>query len=238
MMKRWTRIGAALGAMFVFACGGSQDAADTTTPAAAATEPADFGDNATPAVAPAEGRRLVGADGQVIGAPAPDFTLKDLDGKDVSLADFKGKTVVLEWFNPGCPFIQYAHGEGPLKALSSPLTGDGQVVWLAINSGKAGKQGAGLEINQAAASKWNIQHPVLLDETGSVGQAYGAKTTPHMFVISSGGAILYRGALDNAPLGKAEGEYVNYVAKALEDIGLGKPVANAETKPYGCGVKY
>lgn len=174
-----------------------------------------------------------------VGQPAPAFSLPDLTGKTVSLSDFAGKTVVLEWFNPGCPFVEYAHGEGPLKGMAAEWTSKG-VVWLSINSGAPGKQGAGLEANRAAAAKWNIQNPILLDEEGQVGRAYGAKTTPHMYVVGPAGKVAYMGALDNAPLGKVDGggPRKDLVGGALGELLGGKPVSVASTTSYGCGVKY
>ena len=172
-----------------------------------------------------------------VGKPAPDFTLRDLDGKEVRLSSFKGKTVVLEWFNPGCPFVVYAHGEGPLETLPAKATADG-VVWLAINSGAPGKQGHGVDVNKKAVADWKITHPVLLDESGAVGRAYGASTTPNVFVIDAAGTLAYAGALDNAPLGKADGPVTNYVTAALADLAAKRAVATPSTKPYGCSVKY
>ncbi|HWM85650.1 MAG TPA: thioredoxin family protein [Kofleriaceae bacterium] len=210
------------------ACGASQSeepaSTESKTAAPAATAPAATAEQpAAPAAA---------------GQPAPDFTLTDLDGKQVSLASFRGKTVVLEWFNPGCPFVRYAHGEGPLKELAKKQTASG-IVWLAINSGSAGKQGAGAEVNRQAKQEWAMEHPILLDETGATGKAYDAKTTPHMYIIDPSGALVYKGGLDNAPLGKAPAEgHINYVENALAAVAAGKPVEVAESKPYGCSVKY
>lgn len=174
-----------------------------------------------------------------LGKPAPDFELKDLDGKAVKLSDYKGKTVVLEWFNPECPFVVRAHGEGELKGQAARVAKDG-IVWLSINSGAAGKQGNGLEKNRKAALDWKMTNPVLVDEKGEIGRMYEAKTTPHMYVIDAKGVLVYRGAIDNAPNGKPEeGEkLVNYVDAALTNLKAGKPIATAETKSYGCGVKY
>ncbi|MFO7567370.1 MAG: redoxin domain-containing protein [Enhygromyxa sp.] len=138
-----------------------------------------------------------------VGEPAPGFSLPDLDGETVSLADFAGKTVVLEWFNPDCPFVKFAHGEGPLASMATEQRKAG-VVWLAINSGAPGKQGTGVERNREAASEWTMEHPLLLDEDGKVGHAYGATTTPHMFVIDGEGKLVYAGGLDNAPLGRVD----------------------------------
>ena len=224
-----------LAALALAACGASQSEESGAQPAgesaAAAAHPA-----AQPAAAaqPESG----GAEQATGGTPAPDFTLPDLDGNQVSLASFRGKTVVLEWFNPGCPFVRYAHGEGPLKDLARKHSASG-VVWLAVNSGAAGKQGAGADVNRKAREEWAMEHPVLIDADGKAGKAYDAKTTPHMYVIDPKGQLVYRGALDNAPLGKVPSEgLVNYVDKALAAVAAGKPVEVAETKSYGCSVKY
>lgn len=139
-----------------------------------------------------------------VGEAAPTFSLPDLDGKQVSLADFAGKTVVLEWFNPDCPFVKYAHDGGPLATLAKQQ-GEAGIVWLAINSGAAGKQGHGAERNREAKQEWKLEHPILLDEDGSVGHSYGATNTPQMFVIDGEGKLVYAGALDNAPLGEVQG---------------------------------
>lgn len=169
---------------------------------------------------------------------APDFTLKDLDGNQVSLASFRGKTVVLEWFNPGCPFVQYAHGKGPLKDMAAKKTAEG-IVWLSINSGAPGKQGHGIDVNKKAAADWNMKNPILIDDSGQVGKAYGAKTSPHMYIIDKDGQLVYRGALDNAPLGEVRGDtLVSHVETALAALAAGAPVEPVETTPYGCSVKY
>ena len=177
----------------------------------------------------------------IVGSPAPDFTLKDLEGKDVSLASFKGKTVVLEWFNPGCPFVKKSHGVGSLVDTAKRHTANG-VVWLAINSGGAGKQGNELAMNVDAAKTWKMAHPILRDETGSVGKAYGATNTPHMFVIDPNGMVVYGGAIDNSPDAEGQsptdGKLVNFVDAALSALAAGKPVAQHDTKAYGCSVKY
>jgi peroxiredoxin len=176
-----------------------------------------------------------------VGKPAPDFTLKSLDGKDVKLSSFKGKTVVLEWFNPGCPYVKKSHGVGSLVDTAGRHTKAG-VVWLAVNSGGAGKQGADPKDNTAAVKEWKLTHPVLLDSAGTVGKAYGATNTPHMFVIDKAGKLVYAGAIDNSPDAEGKsptgGKLVNYVDAALEDIAAGRDVRTATTKPYGCSVKY
>jgi len=172
------------------------------------------------------------------GASAPDFTLKDLDGKDVTLSSFRGKTVVLEWYNPDCPFVRHQHTDGPLATMASELTQKG-VVWLAVNSGAPGKQGHGVERNKASLTEYKIAHPILIDEPGAVGKLYQAKTTPHMVVITPEGSLAYMGAIDNAPMGRVpEGGLVNYVSEALADLAAGRAVRTPQTKGYGCSVKY
>jgi peroxiredoxin len=176
-----------------------------------------------------------------VGAPAPDFELPDLDGKQVKLSSFLGKTVVLEWFNPGCPFVNASHTKGGLVDTAARHVKEG-VVWLAINSGAPGKQGNGVDANRAGKQKFKLEHPILLDESGTVGRAYGAAHTPHMFVIDSKGVLVYRGAIDNSPDAEGEsptgGKLVNFVDAALADLKAGQPVTTAETEAYGCSVKY
>lgn len=177
----------------------------------------------------------------VLGQPAPDFTLDAVDGTKVSLASFKGKVVVLEWFNPGCPFVVRSHTKGSLVATAKKHT-DAGVVWLAINSGAAGKQGHEVAENQEAIKTWAIGHPVLRDVSGEVGKAYGATNTPNMFVIDAAGTVVYAGAIDNSPDGEGQaptgGPLVNHVEAALADLAAGRPVATPLTRPYGCSVKY
>jgi peroxiredoxin len=189
----------------------------------------------------ATGTAAAAAPAAEVGKPAPDFTLSDLDGKPVALSSFKGKTVVLEWFNPECPFVKAAHGKGSLKEYAKTATGKG-VVWLAINSGAPGKQGAGVEKNREGVTAFGLSHPVLLDPTGEVGRKYGATNTPQMYVIGPDGTLAYAGAIDNSPDGEGEspegGKLVNYVDEALKALGEGKPVAVPKTKAYGCSVKY
>ncbi|WP_437725095.1 thioredoxin family protein [Sorangium sp. So ce861] len=174
-----------------------------------------------------------------IGQPAPDFTLPDLDGKPVKLADYKGKTVVLEWFNPGCPFVQLAHRKGGLKDVPAQHAQKG-VVWLAINSGAPGKQGTTREENVKAKQEFGMSYPLLIDEKGDVGRAYGAQRTPHMYVIDPQGTLVYAGAIDSTKGGEPEpGEQVtNYVDAALAELTAGKPVSTKETEAFGCTVKY
>lgn len=174
----------------------------------------------------------------VIGKPAPDFTLTDLDGKAHTLSEYKGKLVVLEWFNPGCPFVEHAHGKGPLVDMAAKEMAQG-VVWLSINSGAPGKQGAGVEANKEGVARFGMTNPVLLDEDGTVGHTYGAEKTPHVFVVDASGTLVYRGGLDDAPMGVPnDGELTSHVANALADLRAGRPVAVAESPAYGCSVKY
>jgi peroxiredoxin len=173
--------------------------------------------------------------------PAPDFTLLDLDGKPHKLSDYKGRIVVLEWFNPGCPYVVASHTKGALVDLGARQQKAG-VVWLAVNSAAPGRQGYGVEANREAARAWKMDYPILLDETGAVGKAYGATNTPHMFVIAKDGKLAYRGAIDNSPDGEQGapqgGWLVEHVSEVVVDLTLDRPVRTRETKPYGCSVKY
>ena len=181
------------------------------------------------------------AGGASPGQAAPDFTLPDLDGKPVHLGDLKGKVVVLEWFNPECPYVHASHEKGSLVGLAKKVSAKG-VVWLAINSGAPGKQGAGVDKSRAGARAFGLEHPILLDPTGQVGHAYGATNTPHLFVIGKDGVLAYKGAIDNSPDGEGAspqgGKLVNYVEQALEALGSGAAVPTRETRAYGCSVKY
>ena len=156
-----------------------------------------------------------------VGASAPDFALKDLDGKTVKLSDFKGKTVVLEWFNPECPFVRASHTKGSLVDAAKRHEAEG-IVWLAVNSGGVGKQGNGVEKNRAGAKGFGMSYPVLLDEDGAVGHAYGATNTPHMFVVNSRGELVYRGAIDNSPDGEGKsptsGSLVSFAARDGSEV--------------------
>jgi len=176
-----------------------------------------------------------------VGKPAPDFTLRDLDGKSVSLHDYRGKTVVLEWFNPECPFVRNAHTKASLKTFPGEQVSKG-VVWLAVNSNAPGKQGNGAPANADGKKRYGMQYPILLDESGETGKRYGATNTPHMFVIDPQGVLAYQGAIDNSPDGEGEsptgGKLVNYVQAALGDLSSGRDVSTKNTKAYGCSVKY
>lgn len=175
-----------------------------------------------------------------VGSPAPDFTLTDTDGKEVKLSALRGEIVVLEWFNPDCPFVVQAHGEkGALRSMGATWTAK-DVTWLAINSSAEGKQGHGLDRNKAARTGYAMSHPVLLDPAGVVGRAFGAKTTPHVFVIDAKGTLIYKGGVDNAPMGEIPegGVREPWLQSALEEAVAGKPVSKGDTRSYGCSVKY
>jgi peroxiredoxin len=176
-----------------------------------------------------------------VGAPAPDFTLSDLDGHPVTLSTFKGKTVVLEWFNPGCPFVRKAHTVGSLKDTPARALSQG-VVWIAVNSAAPGKQGSDPDMNRKIAGEFAMTYPILLDDSGRVGHAYGATNTPNMYVIDPQGTLVYRGAIDNSPDAEGQsptgGKLVNYIDDALDALKARQPLKVPETKAYGCGVKY
>ncbi len=172
-----------------------------------------------------------------IGQAAPAFELKDTDGKTVKLADFKGKIVVIEWFNPQCPYVVKHHEKNSTMADTANKFKDKGVVWLAINSGAPGKEGAGLEASAKAKKDWKINFPILLDESGKVGKAYGSKNTPGMFVIDAAGNLAYMGAIDNDDSPSKAGS-INYVDQAVTQLLAKETVSTPVTKPYGCGVKY
>ena len=166
-----------------------------------------------------------------VGEAAPAFSLPDPGGRAVSLADYKGQVVVLEWVNPDCPFVQRHYAAGTMKKLAEAYAGRG-VVWLAVNSTHYMDAAS----NRKWIEKYGLPYPILDDRAGAVGHLYGARTTPHMFVIDKNGKIVYAGAIDSDAGGGADS--VNYVGQALDALLAGKSVATAETKPYGCSVKY
>jgi peroxiredoxin len=174
-----------------------------------------------------------GGDGVAVGAAAPDFTLMDTSGNKVSLSDSEGKVVVLEWLNPDCPYVQRHYKAGTMKNLASKY-GEQGVVWLTVNSTNYMDAAANAEFK--ASNK--LPYAILVDQSGEVGHLYGAATTPHMFVIDGNGTLVYVGAIDDDPRGTNDGPATNYVATALDEILAGEAVTTAETKPYGCSVKY
>lgn len=171
-----------------------------------------------------------------LGKPAPDFTLTDMHGKTVKLADYKGKIVVLEWFQPSCPYCVSGYKEkGNCLTTSEKLAKEG-VVWLLINSNHAGHPDSKVEANiEFFKSRKLEKHSVLMDTDGKVGRAYGAKSTPHCFIIDDKGNLVYRGAIDNTPNGKPkEGEEpINYLEAAVTELKAKKAVSKNDTKPYG-----
>ena len=176
------------------------------------------------------------------GQPAPDFTLTDLDGQVRHLSDFKGKTVVLEWNNPDCPIVHKHYDGGNIPRLQQAAKADG-VVWLLINSGAPGKEGAdysGSQIKAWLKDKGSVPTAYLRDPAGTVGHLYEAQTTPHLFIITADGTLVYHGAIDSIPstnpsdIPRAE----NYVQEALAALKAGQPIAKASSRPYGCSVKY
>jgi len=176
-----------------------------------------------------------------IGQAAPDFTLTDCSGKKVSLSDYKGKVVVLEWINHGCPFVAKHYGSGNMQKLQAYATAKG-VVWLSICSSAPGKQGYATptDASKKCTETQSAATAFLLDESGEVGKTYGAKVTPEMYVIDAKGVLVYRGAIDDKKStnpGDIAGAK-NYVAAALEEVLAGKPVSTPKTDAYGCSVKY
>lgn len=176
-----------------------------------------------------------------IGKPAPDFTGTDTKGVTHKLSDFKGKNVVLEWTNPGCPFVVKHYDSKNMQKLQEKYTAQ-DVVWLSINSSAIGKEGnmTPEESNQYITEKGAKATTRIIDADGTIGKLYDAKTTPHMFVIDKEGTLVYMGAIDSDSSFKPESipGATNYVAAALDSLAAGKPVEVASTKPYGCGVKY
>jgi peroxiredoxin len=177
------------------------------------------------------------ADAAAVGSMAPDFELKDTDGKTHKLSDLtkQGKIVVLQWFNPDCPVVKMQYDAKTFQDLNKKYK-DKNVVQLAINSGAPGKQGTGVERNAKARKDWSLDFPVLLDEKGEAGKAFGARNTPAVYIINKDGILAYKGAIDDGgPDGVGK---TNYASKALDEILEGKKVTTTETKAYGCGVKY
>lgn len=223
----------------LLSCASSPPTAATTPPdMTVQTDAADAAPDDTEAEGPAPNQEAA-PQTAVLGQPAPDFTLTDLAGKTHQLSAYKGKVVVLEWFNPGCPFVGYAHTDGPLSDMARKQTKQG-VVWLSINSGGPGRQGHGAAANEAGAEKFGMTNPILLDESGAVGRAYEAKKTPHVFVIDADGVLRYGGGLDNAPMGEVDGDAPQraHVLEALTDVAAGTEVRLPTSPPWGCTVKY
>jgi len=166
------------------------------------------------------------------GDTAPDFSLPDQTGAMVELSDYDGTIRVLEWTNPECPFVKRHDAAGTMKKLAAKYKTEG-VNWFAVNSSHHLNQ----KVNAEYAAKQKLQVPVLTDQSGKVGRAYGAKTTPHIFIIDRKGTVVYAGAIDDDPRGTSKNPQ-NYVDEALAALVAGKAVAISETTPYGCSVKY
>ncbi len=177
----------------------------------------------------------------VVGQAAPDFKGTDSNGVTHTLAEHKGKTVVLEWTNPGCPFVIKHYDSHNMQDLQKEATAEG-VVWVSVNSSAEGKEGfqTPADANTYMKEKGTASTARILDPTGEIGHLYGAQTTPHMFVINPEGVLVYAGAIDDNDSFKPETikGAKNYVREALAAIKAGKPVEMASTKAYGCGVKY
>lgn len=179
--------------------------------------------------------------GALIGKDAPDFSLKNQDGKITKLMDAKGKYVVLEWLNHGCPFVKKHYKSGNMQKVQKQVTKD-KVVWYSIISSAEGKQGFSSEKKAKEDAKIHGSNAdaILLDTTGEVGKSYGAKTTPHMFIIAPDGKIIYEGAIDSiasadpSDIDKA----TNFITQTLNSALKGERIKNQKTRPYGCSVKY
>ena len=185
---------------------------------------------------------LLAAHATTVGQPAPDFSLTDVNGKAVKLSEFKGKTVVLEWTNPGCPFVQKHYNTSNMQALQKDATTKG-VVWLSINSTEKNHSDylAPARLNAKINGEWKgASSYLLMDESGKVGQAYTAKTTPHMYVIDPSGKLVYAGGIDDKRSANPADVKIakNFVRAALDETLAGKPVSVATATPYGCSVKY
>lgn len=194
-------------------------------------------DNAAGPAASTEATRVNAPDGDSAAAPtasAPDFELTAQDGSTVRLSDLRGKIVVLEWFNEQCPFVvrHYSADHRTMVRLAQRYA-DQDVVWLAVNSSHF----ATPQTNAAATAAWDIPYPILDDSAGDVGRAYGARTTPHMFVIDRQGVLVYQGAIDDDPGGRGD-QPLNYVDQTLAELLADEGVSITSSRPYGCSVKY
>jgi cytochrome oxidase Cu insertion factor (SCO1/SenC/PrrC family) len=177
-----------------------------------------------------------------VGQPAPEFTLTDINGARHSLTEFKGRTVVLEWVNPECPFVQKHYDQsGNIPKLQQAATADG-VVWLSINSAAPGKEGdyAPAEVKAWQQRIHSAATDYFRDQDGKVGQLYDARTTPHIFIINPQGVLVYAGGIDSIRSTRVDdiAKATNYVTATLADLKAGRPVQTPHSQPYGCAVKY
>ena len=241
-MKKHLTLASALGAslaLSLVACKGGESYGETTgseslTSETGTTVEATASDLAAPA--------LIGEVSIAeLGRTAPDFRLLDSNGNSHDLSDFRGEPVVLEWVNLDCPFVKKHYGAGNMQALQERYTGEG-VTWLTICSSAPGKQGHldGSGWNEAIAAKGMNATAVLIDESGIIGRAYDASTTPNMFVIDGEGQLVYSGAIDDqsSPSPSTIEGATNHVAVTLDALLAGDDVEPTATKPYGCSVKY
>ena len=176
-----------------------------------------------------------------VGQSAPDFALTDTAGKTVRLSDFKGRHVVLEWVNPGCPYVRKHYNSANMQGTQREVTGKG-VVWLAINSTETTHYDY---LAPAKLGQWMVEQKAtptvtLMDVEGTVGQAYGARTTPHMYIVNPQGTLIYAGGIDSIPSSRPDDvkTAVNYVKQSVAQALAGQPLSNPVTRPYGCSVKY
>jgi hypothetical protein len=184
---------------------------------------------------------LAGAQAATVGQTAPDFTLKDVNGKTVRLSDYRGRHVVLEWNNPGCPFVQKHYDSGNMQTLQKEAAAK-NVVWLAINSTEASH---GDYLSPAQLGRWMNEQKAapaatLMDEDGAAGRAYAARVTPHMYIVDPQGKLIYAGGIDSIPSGRVEDikTATNYVRTSLGEALAGKSLSQPTTRPYGCTIKY
>ena len=181
------------------------------------------------------------AQAATVGQAAPDFTLTDTSGKTVKLSDFKGKHVVLEWNNPGCPFVRKHYNGGNMPATQKDALAKG-AVWLAISTTEREHPDwlSPVQLARWQAEKGSAPSATLLDEDGAIGRAYGARTTPHMYIVSPQGMLAYAGGIDSIPSARADdiSRATNYIKQAMNEVAAGKPINVATSQPYGCSIKY
>ena len=176
-----------------------------------------------------------------VGQAAPEIVLKDATGKPVKLSDFRGKVVVLEWTNPGCPYVRKHYDSGNMAATQQDATAKG-AVWLSINSTEKGSSDY---LEPARLVSWQKDRKLqatatLMDEDGAAGRAYGARTTPHMYIVDPQGRLVYAGGIDSIPSSNPDDirKAVNYVRQGVGELAAGKAISAATTRPYGCSIKY
>jgi len=177
-----------------------------------------------------------------VGEPAPDFELTDSNGQTHRLSDLRGKTVVLEWTNHECPFVDKHYRSGNMQKQQRMAVGEHDAVWLSIISSKPGAQGhvSPERANELTDSRNAAPTAVLIDEPGDVGRSYAAQVTPHMYVIDAEGTLVYMGGIDSNPSADPADipDATQYVVAALDDMAAGRAVAEPVTRPYGCTIKY